>query len=46
MSDGLEIKVNLGIDSNVDDIVNPSDPDDEDDTPNTGNNNRPNTGLE
>ncbi len=50
ISDGLEIKVNLGMDSNIDDIIDPSDPDDNtsDDKPNTGggNSNRPNTGLE
>ena len=44
MSDGLEIKVNLGIDSNVGDIVE----DNTDDTNNTTEkpNNKPNTGLE
>ena len=50
MSDGLKITVNLGMDSNVGDIVDPDDP--TDDSPNsgtggnTGNNNRPDTGLE
>ncbi len=44
MSDGLEIKVNLGMDSNVGDIVE----DNTDDTNNTTEkpNNKPNTGLE
>ena len=44
MSDGLEIKANLGIDSNVDDIVNPDKETDEE-KPNEDNE-RPNTGLE
>ena len=45
MSDGLEITVNLGMDSNVDDIIDPDD-DSGDTGNNNNNNNRPNTGLE
>ena len=41
MSDGLEIKVNLGMDSNIDDIIDPDDEDKKDPEEN-----RPNTGLE
>ncbi len=46
-SDNLEIKVNLGMDSNVDDIINPK-PDDDDDKPNkpTEPDEKPDTGLE
>ena len=43
MSDGLEIKVNLGMDSNIDDIITP---DDDTDDINTDNQNKPDTGLE
>ena len=49
MSDGLEITVNLGMDSNVDDIVNPDEPNNsENNNNNQGNTTpeRPNTGLE
>ena len=50
MSDGLEIKANLGMDSNIDDIIDPDDPDDNDNNSNSGgnngNNNKPSTGLE
>ena len=47
MSDGLEIKVNLGMDSNVDDIVDPDDNDNNSSSgENNGNNNKPSTGLE
>ena len=45
MSDGLELTVNLGMDSNVDDIIDPDD-DSGDTGNNDDNNNRPNTGLE
>ncbi len=41
MSDGLEIKVNLGMDSNIDDIIDPDDEDKKDPEES-----RPNTGLE
>ena len=46
-SGNLEIKVNLGMDSNVDDIINPK-PDDDDDKPNkpTEPDEKPDTGLE
>ncbi len=43
MSDGLEIKVNLGMDSNIDDIITP---DDDNENTNTDSQNKPNTGLE
>ena len=47
MSDGLEIKVNLGMDSNVDDIVDPDDNDNNSSSGGSnGNNNKPSTGLE
>ena len=51
MSDNLEIKVNLGMDSTVDDIIsnppenNPSSPNSDNNT-DTSSNSRPNTGLE
>ena len=41
MSDGLEIKVNLGMDSNIDDMIDPDDEDKKDPEES-----RPNTGLE
>lgn len=41
MSNGLEIKVNLGMDSNIDDIIDPDDEDKKDPEES-----RPNTGLE
>lgn len=42
MSDGLEIKVNLGMDSNIGDIVNPGDQE----KPSSKPDDKPNTGLE
>ena len=56
MSDNLEINVNLGMDSNMDDIINSDPSENNPSTPGNGNNsdntsgsagnNRPNTGLE
>lgn len=56
MSDNLEINVNLGMDSNMDDIINSDPSENNSSTPGNGNNsdntsgsagnNRPNTGLE
>lgn len=47
MSDGLTIKVELGMDSNVSDIVSPTPPEETEDNNNqSNNNNRPSTGLE
>ena len=47
MSDELEIKANLGMDSNIDDIIDPDDNDNNSSSgENNGNNNKPSTGLE